>query len=146
MKKKFFIMLLILFIIAIVAVYFVYNYRADAIKAQQTNREYDSYYNVNFLGTQLISLINKTVDYNEKNGIEKDSNQKYYINNDKNSIHIYIKFIYKNETKTLLMEDIAANGSQAFVSQYSTAKFKCIDIQYHEKTKNVSTLVFEEIQ
>lgn len=146
MKKNFLIIILILLVVTAISVYAVYTYRTQAIQAQKVNKEYKAYYNVNFLGTQLISIINKTMDYNQKNEIEKDKDNKYYIDNEKNSIKIYVQFIYKNETKIVFMEDIASSGSQSFVNRYSTAKFKCTKIDYHEKTKNVKSLTFEEIQ
>lgn len=144
MKKKFFIIMLILFIITIVAIYAVYNYRSNMISSQKVNNEYYSYYNKQMLGTELISIINKTIDMNQKNDIERDSNN-YYIDNEKNSVKIYVKFIYKDETKTIQMEDIEKGGIEEFVQRYSTASFKCSNIEYHTKTKNVKSLTFEEI-
>ena len=144
MKKKFFIIILILLIITIVAVYAVYNYRSNIISSQKVNNEYYSYYNKQMLGTELISVINKTIDMNQKNDIERDSNN-YYIDNEKNSVKIYVKFIYKNETKTIQMEDIEKGGTEEFIQRYSTANFKCSNIEYHSKTKNVKSLTFEEI-
>lgn len=144
MKKKFFIIMLILFIITIVAIYAVYNYRSNMISSQKVNNEYYSYYNKQMLGTELISIINKTIDMNQKNDIERDSNN-YYINNEKNSVKIYVRFIYKDETKTIQMEDIEKGGIEEFVQRYSTASFKCSNIEYHTKTKNVKSLTFEEI-
>jgi len=146
MKRVFFIILLILIILTSIAVYTVYTYRQNIAQSQKINKEYESYYNINFLGTQLISLINKTMDYNQKQQIPKDEDNKYYIDNKENSIKIYVEFIYKDEKKNIPMEDIASSGSQAFVSRYSTAKFKCTSIEYHKKTKNVKSLKFEEIQ
>ena len=146
MKRNFLIIILILLVITIIAVYSVYTYRAQAEESQKVNKEYESYYDINFLGTQLISIVNKTMDYNQKKDIAKDENNKYYIDNEKDSIKIYVEFIYKDEIKTILMEDIASSGPEAFVSQYSTAKFRCTKIDYHEKTKNVKSLTFEEVQ
>ena len=60
---------------------------------------------INSLGTELISIINKTTDINNNHNIPKDENN-YYLDNGENSIKIYINFIYKDKTKTLQMEDI----------------------------------------
>ena len=145
MKKTFFIIVLILLVLTCVAVYYVNTYRAQMNKVQNLNKEYEVYYNTNLLGSQLISVINKTMDYNQKNEIQKEENDKYYIDNEENSIKIYIQFIYGEETKTLLMEDISSGGSEAFVRNYSTVKFKCTKIDYHEKTNHVKSLTFEEV-
>ena len=44
------------------------------------------------------------------------------------------------------MESIASAGSESFVKTYSTASFKCTKIEYHEKTHNIKSLTFEEVQ
>ncbi len=43
------------------------------------------------------------------------------------------------------MESIYNLGIEEFVKYYSKRKFKCTDIKYHNKTKNISYLKFEEI-
>ena len=144
MKKKIFSVLLILLIITGIAVTMVYNYRVNKAKAQKVNEDYKSYYNEQMLGTQLISIINKTLDINDKNQIEKD-NKGYYIDNGTNSIHINVVFhLNKDDTKQVKMEDIANATSEEFIKVYSTQSFKCTDIQYHKKTGNVKSLTFEE--
>ncbi len=142
--KKFFIILLILFIVLIASIYMVYSYRAEALEAQKLNKEYEEYYNIEILGTELISIINRTIDLNNKNDIVKDD-KGYYIDNEENYKEIYIQFVYKNETKLIKMEDIEKSGIETFVRMYSTAGFKCTGIEYHNKTKNVKSLTFTEI-
>ena len=112
-------------------------------EAQKINDEYKSYYNVQMLGTELVSIINRTEDINIKNDIQKDENG-LYIENDTNSIKIYIKFKYKDDYTTLESEKIANDGVENFIKTYSTASFKCTDIAYHDKTKNVKALTFTE--
>lgn len=126
------------------SIYMVYEHRRNILEAQKLNKEYEEYYQMDILGTQLISIVNRTIDINHKNEIAKDSNG-YYVDNGENSLHIYIKFAYKNKTKTILMEDIEKTGAEAFVKIYSTANFKCKNIEYHKKTKNVKSLTFEEV-
>jgi len=128
-----------------ISVYLVYTYRSNFLETQKLNKEYEEYKGIHILGTELISIVNRTIDINHKHDIEKDANG-YYVDNGDNSIHIYIKFVYKNETKTILMEDIEKTGIESFIRVYSTANFKCTNIEYHEKTGNVKSLTFEEIQ
>ncbi len=144
MKKSFFIIMLILIIITIVVTYIVYDYRTTMAETQKVNREYESYYNIDILGTELVSIINKTMDTNEKYQIEKDD-KGICIENDTNSIKIYIQFIYKNDTKTIAMEDIFNTGVENFIKTYSTASFKCTDIDYHSKTHNIKSVTFTEV-
>ena len=116
MNRKFLILLLVLFIIAIVSGYYVYNYQNNLAQLKKANKQYEDYYNIEILGTELISIINKTVDLNEKNEIEKDE-KGHYIDNSKDSINIYINFVYQDDIKTVSMEDIYASGSEAFVQR-----------------------------
>lgn len=144
MKKKIFIILITFIIILAMVTYGVYSYRKQLVESQEINNIYKSYENIQILGSQLISIINKTVDINEKAGLEKDENG-MYIDNGKDSIELYIEFIYEDETKTVPMEKISNSGTESFVNIYSTASFKCTNISYHEKTNNVKSLTFTEV-
>lgn len=143
MKNKIIIIVIIFLIILSVSAYMVYNYRKSVISSQKVNETYKAYYDTEILGTELISVINKTVDFNEQNGIQKDENG-MYIENDNNSIKIYISFKYEDDYQTVEMEKISNNGTDNFRKVYSTASFKCTEISYHDKTKNVKALTFTE--
>lgn len=143
MKQKFTLILIIFLIILSISVYFVYNYRKNALQAQKINNEYKAYYNMQMLGTELVSILNKTADINEKNEIEKDS-QGIYLDNNINSIKIYIKLKYKDDYEVIEMEKILNNGIENFVKSYAAASFKCESIDYHDKTNNVKELTFIE--
>ena len=143
MKNRVILILIIFLIILSISMYYIYNYRRQAIEAQKINNEYKSYYNMQMLGTELVSILNKTADINEKNEITKD-NEGRYIDNNINSIKIYIKLKYKEDYQTIEMEKILNNGIEKFIKSYAAASFKCTDISYHNKTKNVKELVFTE--
>lgn len=143
MKNKIILILIIFLIILSISIYFVYNYRKTILQAQKINNEYKSYYNMQMLGIELVSILNKTADINERNEIQKDS-KGLYIDNDINSIKIYIKFKYKEDYRILEMEKILNNGVENFIKSYAAASFKCESISYHEKTKNIKDLTFIE--
>ena len=130
-------------VVLAMSLYFIYNYRSSIQEAQKINNEYKSYYNMQILGTDLVSIMNRTEDVNSKYRITKDENG-LYIENDTNSIKIYINFKYEDDYRTLEMEKILNNGTQNFIKVYSTASFKCTDISYHNKTNNVKALTFTE--
>lgn len=144
MSKKIIIMISIFMIITLIVGYGVYQYRSQIIKAQKINKQYEEYYEIEILGTELISIINKTMDLNEQNEIPKDKSG-YYITESKNAIKIYVQFKYKGDVKIVSMEDIAASGTESFIKTYSTENFKCTKIEYYEDIKNVKSLTFEEI-
>ena len=143
--KKVALFFIILVSITAVTIYSVVHYRTQKIEAEKMNQAYQAYYNVDLLGTQLISIINKTVNENEKNGIRKDE-EGCFIDNGKDSIQLQIKFLYKDDYKEIPMEKIAAEGSESFIRVYGAATFRCTNIEYHQETNHVKSLTFEEIQ
>lgn len=146
MKNKILIILVVFMIILAIVTYGVYNHRKQLVEAQKINNLYKTYENIQILGSELISIINRTIDIDEKEGIEKDQDG-LYIDNGKDSIKIYIEFLYgDDETRTVEMEKIANSGIDQFINVYSTASFKCTNISYHEKTNNVKSLTFTQLQ
>ena len=143
MKKSIFIILAILSSIAIVICLYIYNGRKVENIAIKHNKQYEEYCNKEILGTELISLINKAIDYNEKNNVEKQEDTIYYINNNINSIQITVKFI--DNDNIIKMENIAEKQTENFIKFFATATFKCNDIKYHKQTKNVQSMYFEQI-
>lgn len=144
MKNKFLVILAVLLIILCISIYLIYNYRRNAVEVQKNNETYKEYYGKQILGTDLISIINKTIDFNEKNEIQKDS-QSLYIEDNEKSIKIYIDFLYKDDYQTIEMEKIVNKGIDNFRETYSSANFKCTEIGFHKKTNNVKFLKFTEI-
>lgn len=143
MKNKILLILIIFMCVLLVATYWVYSYRNSIVESQKINKEYEQYQDVQMLGSELISLINKTVDVDTKLGIEKDQNG-MFIDNGENTIKIYVNFIYEDDYQTVEMEKIYNNGAENFMKVYSTASFKCTELTRHDKTNNVKSLTFTE--
>lgn len=146
MKKNLIILISILLIICAFVVYFVINYRNMQMQAQINNKEYNTYKDKTIVGTTLVSIINKTVDNNEKNNIEKD-NSNVYVENEDNSIKMYIYFLDEDGKRIetpYTMEQIYNKGSDSFIKLYGTSNFTCTNIDYHSKTGNVKSLTFEQ--
>ena len=143
MKKSIFIILTIFLIITIAISYFLWESQRRVESANRINQEYNTYYDKTILGTDVASIINKTIDQNEKNKIEKDENN-VYLENETNSIKIYLKFLESDDT--FLMVAISNRGIESFIKYYSASNFKCTSIEYHEKTKYVKSLTFEQVQ
>ncbi len=144
MKNKILLVLTIFMVILAISCYIVYQYRLNIIENQKINNQYKSYYQAQVLGTELVSIINETEDINSKNEILKND-EGLYIDNQDNSIKMYIEFIYKDEYKTLEIEKILKDGIENFIKNYGAQSFKCTKITYHEKTKNVKEITFTEI-
>lgn len=144
MKNKILLIIIVFVVILIVSVYGIYTYRKDILESQKINNEYKSYYNEQIIGNDLLSIINKTADIDAQYGIQKND-EGMYIENDTNSIKIYVKFKYKDDYRVLEMEKIINGGIENFAKAYSTANFVCTEITYHEKTNNVKALTFTEV-
>ena len=130
-------------VIVIVGIAYMYlNYKANYYEAKRENNQFESYLNQEFYGADVVTLINKAYDNNLTNQVEKDKEGKF-VENDNNSIKIDIKM---TDTDTVYdMETLYAGGMDTFVKYYNTIKFKCTKIEYHQKTKKVSYLYFEQI-
>lgn len=142
MKRSLLIILATFFIVICIICVIVINWQANQNEIIKENAKYEEYLNKEITGTELATIINKAVDNNEKNNVQKDE-RGYYINNNNNSIKIDLKMTTVN--KTYPMEEIYNNEIATFVQNFNTIKFKCTSIEYHSKTKKVSKLVFEEL-
>ncbi len=141
--KKILICILSVFLVIICIVgYSVYSKNENTAQISVDNKTYESYYNKEVLGTDIISIINKATDSNEKNDIKIDEDGNY-IDNGKNSIRIEIKFLELD--KVITMERINNVGIEKFWSNYGALSFKCTKIEYHEKTHRVKYMYFEEV-
>lgn len=142
MKKSLFILVSIMIICILILTYSYYSYRKLIIISEQKNKEFEEYTQNEILGSALMSLINKAVNYNEKNEVEKDE-KGLYIDNNKNSVKIEIKFLESDKTYT--MEAISKLGSEEFIKNYTNMTFKCTKKEYHKNTRSIKYLLFEQI-
>ena len=142
MKRRILVILGIFIIILIFVVSLLYNYEKEVKKVQGFNRQYELYYQKEILGTELATVLNKTMDYNERANVDKDDKNRYYIETE-DSILIDIKF--KEKEETVKMEDILQKDMENFIKYYATSNFKCTNIEYHEENKQVKSLYFEQI-
>ena len=140
MKKIFIFLAIVLIIVAIVSFQYI-SYKNEYNIIQNENAEFEEYKDKEVYGLNVGTMINKAVDKNTKNKIEKDDNGNF-IQNDSNSIEIEI-YMTDNET-TYKMETIYNSGTEQFVQYYGNIKFKCSKIEYHEKTGKIKYLLFEQ--
>lgn len=140
--KKIIIFLAIVLVIVCIA---LYNYNSIKITKSQIaeeNAEYEQYLNRELYGIDLATIINKAVDQNTKNKIEKDE-QGYFVQNDENSILVEI-YIKESDT-TYKMERIHNKGTEQFVQFFINAKFKATKVDYHKKNGRIKYMLFEQI-
>ena len=131
-----------LFIICITSAV-ILNKQSEKKQISIENYEYEQYLNKQVIGTDVATLINKVVDQNEKNKVQKNE-KGYYIDNEENSIRIDLKMTTIN--KTYPMEEIYNNKIANFVQNFNLIEFKCTSIEYHNKTGKIAKLTFEELE
>ncbi len=141
MKKIIIFLVIVLIIVATVA-YMYLNYKATYNEAQVKNAQYESYNGKEIFGTDLATLINKAVDDNTKNNIQKEDSG-LYTDNETDSIRIDILFTDDNEVHS--MEEIYNSGTDTFMQYYNQIRFKCTKIDHHSKTGRVSYMYFEQV-
>ena len=141
MKKiAIFFIITILIICTISAMYI--TYKANYNTSRKANLSFERYLNEEVYGSELATVINRAIDKNEKNEVEKN-NKGIYQNNNTNSINIEIKML-DNDT-IYPMEKLYDGGIEKFINYYSGIKFKCVDIKYHKSTNRVKYMLFEQI-
>lgn len=141
MKK--YIILVVIIIVSLASITYLYNnYIGQSIQVHENNKYYEELHNKEITGNELATLINKVVNTNSKNEVSKD-NKEYYLNNGTNSIIIEIKFI--DSDKTFRMEQIVQNKIEKFIQLYSSLKFKITKLDYHQKTKYISSIYIEQV-
>jgi len=142
MKK---LVIVLLVIITIIVAIICLNYSLYKMQYNQVineNAQIEEYTEKQIYGIELGTLINKVIDKNTKNKIEKDSNEVFIVN-EENSIKVEI-YIKDNE-QTYEMETFYNSGMQNFIKYYGTIQFKCSKIEYHQKTGKIKYLLFEQV-
>ena len=117
------------------------NYKANYNEAKRENNQFESYYNQEFYGADVVTIINKAYDNNLTNAVEKDD-KGIFKENETNSIKIDVKMLDTDTTYN--METLYSGGMQNFVEYYSGIKFKCTKIEYHPN-KKVKYMLIEQI-
>lgn len=139
MKKNTLAILGTLIIIVILIIVKINMNSKEHTMIKKQNSEYEKYLKDEIYGTDLITLINKAINSNESNDVEKDEKGNF-INNNLNSINIDVVMITdeeKQETKAYRMEAISKVGISSFITNFNTVKFKCTKLEYHKNTGKI---------
>lgn len=140
--KKILVFLTIIVVIVCIIAYEYNSYQRSQNAINSDNYEFEQYLDKEIYGIDIATLINKSIDKNEKNSISKDENG-YFIQNDKNSIEIEIHI--KDNDTTYKMEQIYKQGVEQFVQFFLNDKFRSSKVEYHTKTKRIKYILFEQI-
>ena len=142
MKKIVIFLAIVLICVAIVGFKYI-SYKNEYSIIQNENAEFEEYKDKELYGLDIGTIINKAVDKNTRNKIEKDDNGNF-IQNDSNSIEIELHIIENEKDYNIPMESIYNAGTEQFVQYYGNIKFKCSKIEYHENTGKIKYMLFEQ--
>ena len=112
---------------------------------KQNNKEYEIYLNKELLGTDVTTVINRAMNDNTKNSVLKDE-KGFFIQNDTNSIKVEVIMFNEEKPTTYQMETIQKVGMNRFIDNFNLISFKCLNIEYHKKSKLISKIIFEQIE
>ena len=140
--KKLAIFLFIVVVIIVGISYMYLNYRTSYYEAKKQNNQFESYYEQEFYGSEVVTIVNKAFDNNLTSKVERDKKGKF-IENDTNSIKIDIMML--DNDKTYDMETIYAGGMDKFIQYYNQIKFKCTKIDYHKNNGKIKYMLIEQI-
>lgn len=143
MKNTILILFTISIIIATIICVKYFSYKNEYAIILKENEKYEQYKDKEIYGIELGTLINKSIDTNIRNKIEKNSNG-IFIANEENSIKIQI-YMQDNE-ETYEMETFYNAEMEQFIQYYGNIKFKCSKIEYHKKTNKIKYLLFEQVE
>lgn len=135
MKNTILFVFAIVIIIIVILISKIYGINEINSSIKNFNLQYEEYLDKEIIGTQIATIINKAIDYNEKENLTKD---------DENYINIDIKIIDLEKETIIEMEKFYNGGIGTFVQMYGEISFKCKEIKYAQDEK-VNYLLFEQI-
>ena len=100
-------------------------------------------------GADVLTIINRAIDNNRRNKIEKDK-EGFYIQNDINSIKVEIIFLSKDEEENIKevthqMESLEKVGLDNFIVSFGVTEFECTKLEYNSQGK-VSKIYIKQIE
>lgn len=145
MKKILICLIIVLVAITIVVSMWISGNNTKLAKIKENNQKYEIYLDKEVFGTDVTTVINKAIDDNEKRQISKDE-KGFYIENDTDSIKVELVMLNGDKKETYQMETLNKVGLNGFIKNFNLINFKCSKIEYHDKTKLISKIIFEQIE
>lgn len=143
MKKPFLTLLIIFILIVVSFAGVMINYRNSQRQMFNFNRDYEQCRDRILLGVDIATLINKAMDSNQRNNVEKDK-KNYYIDNGCNSVRIFVQL--ETDGDYYPMERIFEYDLSEFVKNFNLQDYKCSKIEYHKRTRFVSKIYFDILE
>ena len=138
--KKVIIGILLIVIIIVIGFGTWYNKNIQNLKEiKNFNSNFEEYIDKEITGVDLTTVINKAIENNNKQKIEKNSDGTYK-NNNKTSIEIIIK--PTKDGKSYPMEAFEKVGIREFTNSFGGVIFKSTKVEYHSNGR-ISKIYYE---
>ena len=139
---------LVLIIICIVLVK-ISNVNIEMKEISNFNEQFEQYKGEKLYGTDVLTLINKAIDNNNKYGVERDKEGNFIDNNQK-SVRIILTLLTTNSKGEILesvhpMEALEKRGLNDFISSFDKTSFECTDIEYNSLGR-VSKIMLKQLE
>ncbi len=145
MKKILICLIIVLVVITIVVATCISENNKQLIKIKENNQRYEIYLDKEVFGTDVTSIINRAIDDNQKRQVSKDE-KGFYIENETDSIKVELVMLNGDNKETYQMETLNKVGLNGFIKNFNLINFKCSKIEYHDKTRLISKIIFEQIE
>lgn len=145
MKKILICLIIVLVVITIVVATGISENNKQLIKIKENNQRYEIYLDKEVFGTDVTSIINRAIDDNQKRQVSKDE-KGFYIENETDSIKVELVMLNGDNKETYQMETLNKVGLNGFIKNFNLINFKCSKIEYHDKTRLISKIIFEQIE
>ena len=130
MKKVFiYILTLVIILLAIISIN-ISNKNTENNNIKNFNLQYEAYHDKALQGTDVVTLINKAINNNEKNKVKKKK-KGLYIENDETSVKIIVILYNEQDEVQAEMETINKVGIQNFISNFNLTEFEISEIKYN---------------
>lgn len=123
----------------------------EAEQIEEFNKDYTKYDGQYVYGTEVITIINKTLDYKEKQGVDIQVNITFvepYTYKIKDKEYTTKSINLKNESDVYTFIDFTRNNTNANTeddsSDIKNRAFKCTKIEQNPETGKVNYIEFQE--
>ncbi len=149
MKKTIFFLALIFIIVFILILLHISEANQIRNEIKSYNASFEDYGEKIIYGADVMTMINKAIDNNTKNKIQKDSDGNY-IDDGNYCIKINLIFLSTDEEGKVNeleypMERLEKAGLDGFITNFSLTEFECKSFEYNEKGR-ISKITIKQLE
>lgn len=148
--KKILISILIVFILIIIVVTLNISNNVTKLNTISSfNKGFENYKDKTLYGADVLTIINKAIDNNEENNIQRDQ-EGYFVEDDNYSIKVDLILLSTDKEENIKetihpMEKLEKVGLDGFISSFSITRFEFTDIKYNSNGR-ISKITLKQME